>query len=365
MRSKSIIDLLHWILGMFFNFALVVVVLVVLYLITIRGFEFGGQMANEWVAVGEDYEVEFVLDVDTPASEVARELEYLGIINNRLLFNIELFLMGGIRMYEAGTYVLNHNMSYREIRQVFGRTGVGQAPHEDITVLEGWTMRDMAEYFESRGFFTAEEFIRVATEGVGQFGFAFERNIPADRPNGLEGYLFPDTYQIPVNPTPGDIIVRMLRRFDYVFNVEMRDQAYEMGMTMDEVVIMASIIEMESRLAQERPKVSQVIHNRMAIGMYLQMCSTVKYTMEDPPVVLSTAQTQVDTPFNTYTRPGLPIGPITNPGAAALRAVVNPSGGNYLFFVLYNFETGEHFFSDNYTAHRAANDRAIARQPRQ
>jgi len=360
MKSKNIIDFLHWILGMFFNLAIVIVVGLAVYFITMRGFEFGENMANEMVAVGEDYEFVFVLDAATPASEVSRELEYMGIINSSRLFNLELFLMGRIRTYQAGTYILNRNMTNTEVHRTFLRVGTGRAPHEDIRIPEGWTIRDMAEYFESRGFFPAEEFIRVASY-VGEFGFAFERDIP-DRPNGLEGYLFPDSYQIPINPTPGDIIWRMLRRFDEVFDDEMRDQAYEMGMTMDEVVTMASIIEMESRLAHERPMVSQVIHNRIATGMHLEMCSTVKYGMEDPPERLSIAQTRMDTPFNTYVHPGLPIGPITNPGAAAMRAVLNPSGGDYLFFVLYNFETGEHFFSNNWDAHNAADQRARARQ---
>jgi len=361
MKSKSIIDFLHWILGMFFNLAIVIVVLVAVYFITIRGFEFGGQMANDWVVVGEDYEVIFVLDDDTPASEVARRLADEEIINNRLLFNLELFLMGGVRTYPAGTFTLNRNMSYREIRRVFSGTAGGLAPDQEVTILEGWTISDMAEYFEERGFFPADEFIHAATNWVGEFGFAFERSIP-DRSNGFEGYLFPDTYRIPLDPTPGDIIFRMLRRFDEIFDVEMRDKAYDMGLSMDQVVIMASIIEMESRLTHERPMVSEVIHNRLAINEPLSMCSTVKYTMDDPPERLTTAQTQVDTPFNTYTRAGLPIGPITNPGAAALRAVLTPTSHGYLFFVLYDFDTGEHFFSRTYSEHQAADARARARQ---
>jgi UPF0755 protein len=358
MKSKSIIDVLHWLLGMFFNFAIVVAVGIALYFITIRGFEFGETLAADMVAVGEDYEISFVLDQVTPASEVSRELEELGIINSSMLYNLELFLMGRIREYQPGTYILNRNMTNTQVHRTFLRT-YSVAEHEVVRIPEGWTTADMAEYFESRGFFTAEEFIYVAT--YGHFDFAFLRRIP-ERPNGLEGYLFPDTYHVPLNPSPGDIIWRMLRRFDEVFDADMIDQAYEMGMTMDEVVIMASIIERETRFASERPLVSQVIHNRMNIGMHLEMCSTVKFGMEDPPERLSIAQTQIDTPYNTYVHPGLPIGPICNPGAAALRAVLNPSGDDYLFFVLYDFETGQHFFSNNFADHQAADDRARARQ---
>jgi len=360
--SSGIINFLHYILGMIFNFAIMVVVIFAVYFMTVEGFNFGTRMAGEMVAVGEDYEIEFVLDQDTPATEFSIELEYRGIINNRHLFNLEVFLMGGVRVYEAGTYTLNRNMTNSEIRRVMRGVGSGVAPHEDITIPEGWTIAQMSEYFEYRGFFPAQEFIDVAHDiETWRFMFNFLIGTP-NRPNGLEGYLFPDTYQIPVNPTPGDIISRMLRQFDRVFNVDLRDAADDMGLTLDEVVIMASIIEMESRLAHERPMVSEVIHNRLATNMNLAMCSTVKYTMEDPPERLSIAQTQIDTPFNTYVHPGLPIGPITNPGAAALRAAVNPTNSGYLFFVLYHFDTGEHFFSRTYGEHSAADARARARQ---
>ena len=359
MKSDSIINFLQYLLGMFFNFAIMIVIGFAVWQVAMWGFDFGANFANEMVATGPDEEVTLILDDDTPANEVSRRLEDMGVINNSRLFNLELFLLGRVRTYAAGTYVLNRNMTNTEVHHVLRGTGGRQAPHEDITIPEGWTARDMGEYFESRGFFTAEEFLYVVHYGPFNFSFLLDK---PDRPNGLEGYLFPDTYQIPVNPTPGDIIWRMLRQFDNVFNDEMHDRAYEMGMTIDEVVIMASIIEMEARLANERPMMSQVIHNRIATNMHLQMCSTVKYTMEDPPERLSIAETQVNTPYNTYYHAGLPIGPISNPGAASLRAALNPSGGGYLFFVLYNFETGEHFFSSTYAEHSAADARARARQ---
>lgn len=359
MRSDNVISFLQYILGMFFNFAIMAVVAYAVFALAIWGYNWGTNFANEMVATGPDYEISFTLYEDTPAAEVSHVLEELGIINNAALFNLELFLMGRVRTYGAGTFVLNRNMTNTQVHNVLRGTGQGQAPHETITVLEGWTIRDMAEYFEYRGFFTAEEFIYVAHYGPFNFSFLLSR---PNRPNGLEGYLFPDTYQIPINPAPGDIIVRMLRRFDEIFDDRMREQAYEMGLTIDEVVVMASIIEMESRLSHERPMVSQVIHNRLALNMPLQMCSTVKYTMEEPPIRLSIAQTQVDTPFNTYVHPGLPIGPISNPSAAALRAVLNPAQHDYLFFVLYDFQTGEHFFSRTAAEHNAADERARARE---
>ena len=358
MKMGSIINFLHYILGMIFNLAIVIVVGIAVYVLTIRGFSFGEELAYDFTRIGEDYEVVLVLTEETPAAEVSRLLEDKGVINNSRLFNLELFLMGRVRTYQPGTYILNRNMSNTDVHQVMRRTHRGHAPHEEVRIIEGWTIQDMANYFESRGFFPAEEFVYVAT--YGHFNFGFISHIPR-RSNGLEGYLFPDTYQVPINPTPGDIIWRMLRRFEEVYDAELQSLALERGLTMDEVVIIASIIESETRLPQERPRVSQVVHNRLAQGMYLGLCSTVAYVLDVQRDRLLLADLEIDSPFNTYRNLGLPLGPISSPGAAALRAAVEPSGGDYLFFVLYNFETGEHYFSNTYAEHQAADARARAR----
>ena len=358
MHMKRIVNFLHYILGMIFNLAIVIVVGIAVYVMTVQGFNFGEAMAYDFAYTGQDEEVVFVLTEETAATEVSRRLEEMGVINNSNLFNLELFLMGRVRTYQPGTYILNRNMSNTDVHQVLRGSFQGHAPHEEVRIIEGWTIQDMANYFESRGFFTAEEFVYVAT--YGHFNFGFISNIP-QRSNGLEGYLFPDTYQVPLNPTPGDIIWRMLMRFEEVFDLELQEQADAMGLTMDEVVIMASIIESETRVASERPKVAQVIQNRLELGMYLGLCSTVAYVLDVHRDRLLLADLEIDSPFNTYRNLGLPLGPISSPGAAALRAVVNPSGCDSLFFVLYNFETGEHYFSTTYAEHQAADARARAR----
>ena len=354
MNTDRTINFLLYILGTVFNLALMAVVAYAVYFFAIQGFAAGTRMADDLVAEGYDYEIEFVLERDTPATEVSRILEEKGIISSSRLFNMEIFLMGRVRTYAAGTYTLNQNMTNTEVHQVL-RGSFAQAPEETITVLEGWSIRDMAAYFESREFFAAEDFIHVAENG--HFPFAFLADVP-DRPGRLEGYLFPDTYRIPVNPTPGDIIERMLRRFDQIFDASMHDRAYEMNITMDEAVIIASIIERETRLVNERPMVSQVIHNRLADNMRLQMCSTVAFVLDVQRDRLLYADLEIDSPYNTYRNAGLPIGPISNPGEAALRAALWPTPGDYLFFVLINPETGEHYFSRTFDEHIAANQRA-------
>jgi len=359
LKLDKVINVLLYFLGMVFNMALVVLVAWGVWQAAQWGIAAGEELAYLMVYEGANEEVEFILDVDTPAAEVAVMLEEKGIINSALLFQAELFLFGRPDYYSAGTYTLNRNMTNTDVHLTLRARPDNFADHHTIRIPEGWTIRDMAIYFEYREFFTAEEFIHVAQ--YGPFSFAFLRDVPLDRPNRLEGYLFPDTYQIPLDPTPANIITRMLTRFDQIFDYAMHTRAEELNLTVDEVVIMASIIERETRLAHERPMVSQVIHSRLTSPQWpsrlLQMCSTVAYVLDVPRARLLLTDLQIDSPYNTYIHPGLPIGPISNPGEAAIRAALYPADTDYLFFVLMDEATGAHYFTRTYAEHSAADAR--------
>jgi len=150
----------------------------------------------------------------------------------------------------------------------------------------------------------------------------------------------------------------MLNQFYNVFDIEMRERAYELGMSIDEIVNVAAIIEMETRVATERPLVSQVVHRRLDVGMRLELCSTVAYVLDIRRDRLLTSDTHIESPFNTYRNEGLPVGPISNPGRAALNAALNPrTDTTYLFFVLRDPATGAHHFSHTFAEHSAANAR--------
>jgi UPF0755 protein len=146
----------------------------------------------------------------------------------------------------------------------------------------------------------------------------------------------------------------MLTRFDQIFDSDMDQRIEELGITMDDAVILASMIEKEVRIPEERLLVSQVIHNRLEIGMALQIDATVRYALNKPTESLTYDDLEVISLYNTYEYPGIPVGPIANPGADSLRAALFPSEGNYLYYVLVDEETGEHFFSDDYDDHIGA-----------
>ncbi|MCL1844064.1 MAG: endolytic transglycosylase MltG [Defluviitaleaceae bacterium] len=362
MKMDRVVNIMMYLAGMAFNLALMALVAFLVLSFFNRGFNAGRDFADDMVSEGTYYEREFHIPEDASASEIARRLEEEGIIHNRWLFQLELFLRGASREFSAGTYVINLSMNNVEINRALRVRPYEAAPHEVITIAEGTTIREMAEYFEERGFFTAERFIYVAQ--YEHFSFSFLLDVPEGRPNRLEGYLFPDTYFIPVNPSPSDIIIRMLHNFDQQFTEDFHNRLYELeeagrGMSIDEVIIKASIIERETRLAEERALVSQVIHNRLAQNMLLQMCSTVKYLMDDPPLRLLNVHLAVDTPYNTYMHAGLPVGPIANPGAAAIQAALWPAATDYLFFVLRDEATGAHHFSRTMAEHYAARDRYL------
>jgi UPF0755 protein len=268
-----------------------------------------------------------------------------------MMFRLELLLMGAPSYYEAGTYELNYSLSTTQLNARLSAGPIDPYASNRITIPEGFTQRDIGLRLEDAGFFTAEEFMYAANNH--DFGFRFLEDIP-NRPSRLEGYLFPDTYFLPANVTPEQVITMMLSRFNEVFTFEYRMRAEEMGLTMDQVVNIAAMIEREVRVPDERPMVSRVIHNRLDINMPLQIDATVIYALDRHLARITFADLEVDSPYNTYRVSGLPLGPISNPGAASINAALFPANGTWLFYVLVDADTGAHLFTNTYEEHSHA-----------
>lgn len=279
-------------------------------------------------------------------TEIAKILENSGVIQSALIFQVESYLLGARKGYVPNTYNLNTNMDSYSIRKTLRSAGATVSDNEvRVVIREGLTIKEIGEVLESNEVITKDAFVEACrTE---KFDYYFLNEIP-ERENYLEGYLFPDTYIFLKNMEPRQVINKMLTRFNDIFKDDFRVKAAELGLTVDNIVTIASIIEKEVRIPTERHFVSAVIYNRLKTQMNLQMCSTVLYTAEKKRDKILESDLKKDTPYNTYTKAGLPIGPIGNPGLACIEATLAPAQVNYLYFVVKDEATGEHVFTDNY-----------------
>ncbi len=249
--------------------------------------------------------------------------------------------------YTAGTYRIVPGISYEEIaRQLCRKSG---AAILRFTIPEGYEVRQIADRLVSLKLVNKDKFYDVMN--YENFDYDFLKDLP-EREVRLEGYLFPDTYEVRADAGEKAIISMMLKRFDMVFTKEYKARAKQMNMSIDDVVTLASVIEREAANAEEAPHVSSVFHNRLDKGMRLQSCATVQYILKKRKPVLSTADTKIDSPYNTYRYSGLPLGPVASPGKSSIKAALYPDKTNDLYFVLG--KNGKHIFSQTYEQHLSA-----------
>ncbi|MBA1336915.1 MAG: protein YceG like [Firmicutes bacterium] len=275
-------------------------------------------------------------------SQIGKILADKGLIRNQMVFKAVTKLKGYESRYMAGTYIMNDNMDIYEIMEEMIN---GRVYTETVrfTIPEGFEVRQTADLLEQMGVVSREDFLREVNEGT--FNFGFLQNVPS-RDNRLEGYLFPDTYEVYVGESARSIIQRMLKRFEEVAEetglLEWKSDKF----TLDDIVILASIIEREAANNSERPLVSAVFHNRLRMGKKLESCATVQYVLKERKARLTYDDLEIESPYNTYKVQGLPVGPIASPGAESLRAAMNPAEVDFLYFVLQ--KDGTHSFSRNY-----------------
>jgi UPF0755 protein len=220
-----------------------------------------------------------------------------------------------------------------------------------FTVPEGYTTKQIAAKAEEAGICTAEEFIEECN--TGSFDFEFVKNLP-DRDLKLEGYLFPDTYYVKEDTTAYDLIQAMLARFEQMYTKEYQNAVAASGYSLDELVTVASVIEKEIKLDEERPRAAGVIYNRLKEDMPLQVDATVLYAMGIVKEDITEVDLQYDSPYNTYKVKGLPVGPISNPGEASFQAALYPENNKYLYYVVEAKGQNNHVFCETYDDFLAA-----------
>lgn len=306
-------------------------------------------------------EKEIVIPLNYSTADIADLLEEEGIIKSSLLFRLYARYHGHDQLLQAGRYILNPVMGMAEILNEL-KQGVVFKETRRFTIPEGFTLEQIADRLDAAGFVAADIFMEAGRQYQNDY-FALLAEIPAGVYHRLEGYLFPDTYEVFPGATAEDIITIMLRRFAGIFNEEYRSRSAELGLTVHEVITLASLIEREGRVRDEKPLISAVFHNRLKEqNMPLQSCATVQYALGETRDFLTYADLEIDSPYNTYLYPGLPPGPIASPGLYALRAALYPAPVDYLYFVSREDGSGAHYFSTTLQEHNRY--KALARRNR-
>lgn len=273
------------------------------------------------------------------------------LLENELIQNVNAFKAKAKTLeldgkMKAGDYMLSQSMSSEMIIQKLAN---GEIYEDNVkfTIPEGYETRQIIDKLVEEGIVDREAFINVLENQT--FEYAFLEGV--DRQYRLEGYLFPDTYIVKRGATEKEIVEKMLNRFNDVFKPEYYDRAKELGMTVDEVVTLASIIERETKLAEERPIVSSVFHNRIDQKMMLQSCATIQYVLKERKDRLTFDDLEVVSPFNTYKHTGLTPAPIASPGEPSIIAALYPEQTKYLYFVTTERNDGSHYFNETLAGH--------------
>ena len=268
-----------------------------------------------------------------------KKLHEMNIVKNRFKFKMIAVFRGYDKRIKAGEYLLSGAMSPSEIFKVLVR---GKVRLYRLTIPEGYNLYQIATLAADSGWGPKSAFLKIAKDT----SMAKRAGIEADT---LEGYLFPDTYYFQKGATAEQIISTMIKQFWSVFSPEWTQQASKLGLSVHEIVTLASIIEKETGAPFERPIISSVFHNRLKKRMRFESDPTVIYGLKNFDGNLTRKHLATFTPYNTYQIKGLPPGPIANPGRKALEAALYPADTDYLFFVSKRDRT--HQFSTNLKDH--------------
>jgi UPF0755 protein len=287
-----------------------------------------------------DQSIEIPSGVGT--SEIGRRLVAGGVIRDELTFRVALWLSGSARHLQAGDYRFTQPISALDAIAKLARGDVDLVP---ITFPEGLTIAEMSKIFESTGFGLASSFVDAAKN------VALIRALDPSATD-LEGYLFPDTYALPHHADAPRLIRAMVDRFDRVLTPALGAAAAARGLSIRQLVTLASIVEKETARPDERPLVASVYANRLKIGMALQCDPTVIYALQKAGTYdgnIRRDDLQFDSPYNTYRYPGLPPGPIAAPGKGSMEAAAEPADSRNLYFVSRN--DGSHEFARTLDEH--------------
>lgn len=295
-------------------------------------------------------EISLNIPESTTVNGIGEILTDKGLIKNSSVFKIRLKKSGQAAYLKAGDYNLSTGMNVDEIIEK-----LVEGPDLNVvkfTIPEGYELTQIADRLESIDLVDRDRFLSL-TSDKGNFENEFEFLKQLKAGQSLEGFLFPATYEVFKNDSEEAIISRMLKAFENIYNRDIKDALGTSDLDLNQLVTLASIVEREGKIDSERPIMAGVFYNRLDIDMKLQSCATVQFILGERKPVLSTADTQIDSPYNTYRNYGLPPTPIAAPGEKSILATVNPADVDYLYFVKTG-EDGSHTFSKTFDGHKEA-----------
>jgi UPF0755 protein len=282
----------------------------------------------------------------------ADSLHSAGFVEFPRLFRAYAKLTGHDRDIKAGTYVLKRGLGWGALVDALYR---GEGLERRVTIPEGWSLKEIVPVL-ARELGAPEDSVRAAVRDT---ALLHALDIPTPT---LEGYLFPDTYLFSYGTSPRAAVTEMVRRFKQVWQPAWDERLQQLAMNRNDIVTLASIIEKEATLAEERPVISAVYHNRLRARMPLQADPTVQYALGEHRERVLYKDLEVDSPYNTYRRAGLPPGPIASPGRASLEAALYPAAVPYLYFVAH--PDGHHEFRTTFRDHTIAKAEVRRQRPR-
>lgn len=272
----------------------------------------------------------------------ADSLGTAGVVRFPTLFRIYATLSGRDREIQAGTYSFQHGEPWSTLVHALV---AGQGLERRLTIPEGWSLHEIVPAL-ARATGAPEDSVWVAVRDT---ALRHELDVPAAT---VEGYLFPDTYIFPAGTSPRVAVRMMVQRFEAEWNPAWNARLQQLAMSRNDIVTLASIVEKEAKLPEERPVISAVYHNRLEAQMPLQADPTVQYALGAHHDRVLYKDLQVDSPYNTYRHRGLPPGPIASPGKPSIEAALYPASVPYLYFVA--FPDGHHEFRTTFAGHTAA-----------
>lgn len=275
-------------------------------------------------------------------AEIGELLHEKGLVLSPTLFRLALRMTDTMDKLQHGHYQIPSNVSLKELIHILQD---GKLKGIRVTIPEGFTIKEIAQAVEQAGIGSKEVFLEGATHYV-PYMYMYG---PKPVTYRVEGFLFPSTYEFPLDAKEQDVLEIMAKEMNERLTPGMREEIQAQGMTIFEFITLASLVEKEAKYDEDRPIIAAVFKRRLQEGMPLQSCASIQYILGYPKPLLSIEDTQIEDPYNTYLHAGLPPGPIANPGMKSMEAVLYAPPTEYVFFVADKH--GHHHFTKTYEEH--------------